>query len=166
MEDFETVYRAHGGTLHGYLTRLTGDQWLAEELCQETFLRFLRSHTEIRGAGSAVGAWLFRVATNLFRDRLRGMKREPTSLSSEPIDPSTRDEPEIHDTAARVSSEIDQLPFELREVFLLRAHHEMTYPRIAEVVSASERTVKQRFRQAREILAHRLAALWDLEENE
>ena len=40
--EFETVYRRYGPPVHAYLARLTGDPLAAEELCQETFVRYLR----------------------------------------------------------------------------------------------------------------------------
>jgi DNA-directed RNA polymerase specialized sigma24 family protein len=55
-----------------------------------------------------------------------------------------------------VRREVERLPAELREAFLLRAHHALTFPQVAKALDISERTAKERFRLAREILAHRL----------
>ena len=41
MQEFEEVYRAYGASVRAYLARLTGDAWLADELQQETFYRYL-----------------------------------------------------------------------------------------------------------------------------
>jgi len=157
---FEEVYGKHGRAVHRYLARLTGDAWAAEELCQETFLRYLRQRDRLRGRNGTLGAWLFTVATNLARDRHR--RRRPAPLAHEPA-ASAEDGPrrtlEAKDLDVFVRREVGRLPLELREVFLLRAHHELTYAAAAEVLGISERTAKERFRRAREILAHRLAPL-------
>ncbi|MHC4135476.1 MAG: RNA polymerase sigma factor [Planctomycetota bacterium] len=155
-EAFERIYRDYGRSVHAYLARLTGDTWVAEELCQETFLRYLRHRSRIHGRNGTLGAWLFRVATNLARDRLR--KRQPESLHHDPpaAEPDGCAAAEARDRDARVRHEVERLPPELREVFLLRAHHEFTYGEVAEALDISERTAKERFRSAREILAHRL----------
>jgi RNA polymerase sigma-70 factor (ECF subfamily) len=155
-EEFERIYRDYGRPVHAYLARLTGDAWVAEELCQETFLRYLRHRGRIHGRNGTLGAWLFRVATNLARDRLR--RRQPEALRHEPsaAEPDGCAVAEARDRDARVRREVERLATDLREVFLLRAHHELTYGEVADAVGISERTAKERFRRAREILAHRL----------
>jgi RNA polymerase sigma-70 factor (ECF subfamily) len=161
-EGFENVYGRYGPPVHGYLARLTGDPWAADELCQETFVRYLRNQQKIHVSNGTLGAWLFRVATNLARDRFR--RRRPESLAHEPAAPAGAGDgavrSEARDLDAHVRREVDRLPLELREVFLLRAHHEMPYARIGDVLDIGERTAKQRFRRAREILAHRLGPLF------
>jgi len=161
MSDFDTVYRDHAGRIHGYLARLTGDRWTADELCQETFVRYLRNEEQLRSRNGALASWLFRVATNLARDRHRRKKAGP--LEYDPVDGAAgaAEISEARDLDSRVAAEIARLPEELRAVFLLRAHHDLTYDRIADAVDACTRTVKDRFRRAREILAHRLRSDWE-----
>jgi len=154
-DGFEAIYREYGRAVHDYLARLTGDPGAADELCQETFVRFLRHRHRLHVHNGTLGAWLFRVATNLFRDRLR-RRRPVQTLQTEPVDGDASDIVAVRDLDARVRAEVERLPAELRAVFLLRAHHELTYPKLAEALGVSERTAKQRFRRAREILAHRL----------
>ena len=161
MDDaFDAVYESYVRAVHAYLVRLTGNRWTAEELCQETFVRYLRHRESLRNSNGALGSWLFRVATNLAFDYRR--KKRPDALEFEP---ATRSEDsaaaaEAKDLEAFLRSEIDKLPDELRAAFLLRAHHELTFPRMAEVLSVSERTAKERFRRARDALAGRLAPLF------
>ena len=155
---FEAVYREYGRNVHAYLARLTGDRTKADELCQETFLRYLRHRDNLAARNGTLGAWLFRVATNLARDSFR-RRRPPEQLGHEPPASEQPDLVEREELDARVRAEVQQLPFDLREVFLLRVHHELTYARVASVLGQCESTVKQRFRRAREILMHRLAPL-------
>lgn len=159
MEDtFESVYRAYGSKVFAYLARLTGDRPLAEELCQETFLRYLRHRADIRNENGALAPWLYRVATRLVLDSRR--RPHPVRLTREPLAPSSGDDPAEHrEIAARAREEIGRLPPELRATFLLRAHEELTFPQIAEATNVSERAAKNRFRRARDILLRRLAPL-------
>lgn len=163
VDGFESVYRQYGGPVHGYLARLTGDAGTAEELCQETFVRYLRHRDGLQGRNGQLGAWLFRVATNLVRDRYRRRRAGP--LETEPAD-TTHDgagAAEARDLDAHVRREVERLPADLRAAFLLRAHHDLAYARVAEALDVSVRTAKERFRRAREILAHRLAPLFEEE---
>jgi len=155
---FEAVYREYGRNVHAYLARLTGDASRADELCQETFLRYLRHRGTLVGRNGMLGAWLFTVATNLARDGFR-RRRPPAQLGHEPAAAEQADPVERRDLDERVRAEVQRLPLELREVFVLRVHHELPYARVAEVLGLCESTAKQRFRRAREILAHRLAPL-------
>jgi len=155
--DVESAYRDYGGSVHGYLARLTGDRATADELTQETFLRYLRHRATLAARNGTLGAWLFTVATNLARDRLR--RRRPVPLDHEPAVPAA-DDVERDDLDRRVRREVERLPQDLRAVFLLRAHHELTYAQAAQALGVAERTAKERFRRAREILAHRLAPLF------
>jgi len=156
MDAFDAVYRAYGRSVHGYLARLTGNRSVAEELCQETFLRYLRHRPQLEGGNGAVGAWLYKVATNLACDLAR--RRGTEALGHEPRarDGDGAAVAEARDLSERIQQEIDELPQELRAVFLLRAHHNLTHRHVAAALKISERTAKERFRRAREILAHRL----------
>lgn len=156
-EGFDAVYGRYGRPVHSYLARLTGDAWAADELCQETFLRYLRHRSALAGGNGALGAWLFRVATNLAVDRVRRARPAAPLLAEPPAPPA--DAVEAQDLDRRVRAEVERLPDELRAVFLLRAHHELPYARVGSVLDISERTAKERFRRAREILAHRLGPL-------
>lgn len=157
-QDFEGVYRAYGGTVFGYLVRLTRDRHLAEELCQETFVRYLRHRGTLRCNNGSLGPWLFRVATRLVLDSRR--RRRPVPLQHEPIEESTVESAaETRDLGRRVRREIDTLPPELRATFLLRAHHELTYAQIGAATGVSERAAKDRFRRGRDLLLKRLAPL-------
>src|SRR5262245_45962792 len=66
---FEEVYRTHAPRLFGLICRLVGRSE-AEDLLQETFLSAHRKLALYRGE-SALGTWLYRLATNLCIDHLR-----------------------------------------------------------------------------------------------
>ncbi len=158
---FDAIYAEYGGAVHAYLARLTGDAALADELTQETFLRFLRHRDSIHGVNGTLGAWLFRVATNLARDGARRRRPGPLPPDEAPA-PEGGDGPsaaEAREIGERVRLEVARLPCDLREAFLLRAHHELPYQKVAMALGVCERTAKERFRRAREILAHRLSPL-------
>ncbi|MDQ3702587.1 MAG: sigma-70 family RNA polymerase sigma factor, partial [Chloroflexota bacterium] len=53
-----------------YITRIVGDAEVAADIAQETFLRAYQALPGLAD-DSNVGAWLFRIATNLSRQHLR-----------------------------------------------------------------------------------------------
>src|SRR5260221_7434653 len=71
LPGFEAFFREHERAIFSYLYRLTGDEQAAYDLSQETFVRAWQRYDHIRGYEQPV-AWLFRVATNLALNHLRG----------------------------------------------------------------------------------------------
>jgi RNA polymerase sigma-70 factor (ECF subfamily) len=74
---FRAFYDRTARSLWSYLSRMTCDPHLADDLLQESFYRFLRTrgHWE---SESHRRAYLFRIATNLVLDGRRRARREPT----------------------------------------------------------------------------------------
>ncbi|MHC4469432.1 MAG: RNA polymerase sigma factor [Planctomycetota bacterium] len=157
-ETFETAYRAHGGSVFAYLVRMTGDRSLAEELCQETFVRFLKNLSRLRDRNGSVAPWLYRVATRLVLDERR--RRPVLPLDREPEAPGDAERrAESRDMERRVGRELERLAPELRATFVLRVRQELTFAEVADATGVSERAAKDRFRRARDLLLLRLAPL-------
>ena len=75
LPPFETVFQRYYSRVFAILTRIVGPDE-ADDLAQETFLRFHDRPPARRGDDEdAVGAWLYRVATNLGFNAIRTRKR-------------------------------------------------------------------------------------------
>jgi RNA polymerase sigma-70 factor (ECF subfamily) len=72
---FQAFYDRTVRPLYAYLCRLSQDRSLAEDLVQESYLRLLKSNRMDDG-DPRLTAYLFRTATNLFRDVWRRRQRE------------------------------------------------------------------------------------------
>jgi RNA polymerase sigma-70 factor (ECF subfamily) len=72
--EFEALFQAHYDGIYRLLYRIVGTQEEAEDLAQETFLRLYRQRFP-KGRKHNVRAWLYRVATNLAYNALRGRAR-------------------------------------------------------------------------------------------
>jgi len=68
---FAALFREHYARIVGVLRPLVGDE--ADDLAQEVFVRLYRDPPQ--AADTDLGAWLYRVATNLGYNALRGRKR-------------------------------------------------------------------------------------------
>src|SRR5687768_261778 len=77
---FETIYRTHSGRLYSVACRMLGNPTDAEDLLQEIFLAAHRKLGSFRGE-SALGTWLYRLATNLCLDHLRSRATRSTQLT-------------------------------------------------------------------------------------
>lgn len=86
---FCAFYGQTAKPLLGYLVRVCGQRELAEDLCQESYCRFLTSDAPPMD-GRQSRSYLFQIATNLLRDRWRRPKEQavaegtPEPASHEP----------------------------------------------------------------------------------
>jgi RNA polymerase sigma factor (sigma-70 family) len=128
---FDEIYSRHAPAVFRYLRRLTNSSAKAEDLLQDTFLRF---HLQGR-SGAALDnarAWLFRVATNLARDRAKidaraGVREQAYAAGGAVID--FQQHAERRQQVRRV---LAGLPVRMRQVLLLHAEG-FTYREIAEI---------------------------------
>src|SRR5580692_12149410 len=75
-EAFSGFYERSARSLWAYLARVSGDPALADDLMQESYLRFLcAAHPE--DGEVAARRYLFRIATNLMRDHWRKQRTTP-----------------------------------------------------------------------------------------
>jgi len=131
------------------------------DLTQETFLGIYRGIGTFR-RDARFETWLFKVATNAFRKRLRwGMadKRagEEVPLDTEPSGGTATGEEMFQRERARLLREaIERLPEQMRKCLMLRVYHELKYREIATVLRLSPETVKVHLFQARKRLQEEL----------
>jgi RNA polymerase sigma-70 factor (ECF subfamily) len=86
--EFEAFYRETARPLWGYLARISRDRALADDLLQETFLRFCRAR--VPASRDEWKAYLYRIGTNLTADWWRHAGRR-AAASAQP-DPATSEE--------------------------------------------------------------------------
>jgi RNA polymerase sigma-70 factor, ECF subfamily len=137
------LYRRYERRLYGLGFRLLGDQGLAEELVQETFLRVWRTADRYDPARGTVSAFVLSIARRLAID----LWRRPSSRPSEP----EREPPAaVDETIDRlllqltVREALDSLPPAHREVIELSYHSDLTQTEVAERLGIPLGTVKSR----------------------
>ena len=69
----EELYAAHIAEIHSYLSRMVGDDELAADLAQETFVKAYRAFDTLQDMTLA-RAWLYRIAGRTALDELRRRK--------------------------------------------------------------------------------------------
>jgi RNA polymerase sigma-70 factor (ECF subfamily) len=144
----------HHAGIYRFLTRLSRNVQLAEDLTQETFLKAIRSCRQLRDS-AAVRPWLYRIAWNAYLDhhrfeRARGMPTEVVAELSAFEDPRPDAEGQILslELRCRLRKIVDQLPLRQRSVFLLRAGDQLSYDEIALCLSCSAVAARSHFRHA------------------
>jgi RNA polymerase sigma factor (sigma-70 family) len=151
------------------LARIVMNASEAEELAQETFVRVWQQREKFR-AGAEFRPWVFSIAANLARNRLRWWRRRPTvSLQewSETEDGGRRTDSretgdggqvtgtaglERAERAVAVREAIAALPTELREAIVLFEYEQMSQAEIAAAAGCTAKAVESRIARAREKL--------------
>ena len=125
------------------------DTSYAEDLTQETFLRFFEKLSDYRYMGKTKN-YLYTIAGNLCRDYYRKTKE---SLSGEHPEEmrSSLHQSEAEDILDKITIEaaLNHLPEELREVIFLYYFQELKLAEIADILQIGLPLVKYRIRQAK-----------------
>jgi RNA polymerase sigma-70 factor (ECF subfamily) len=150
---FEAIVAAHHGEIHRYLARVTARASDADDLSQETFLRAFRAHRALP-ASANVRAWLFAIATNLYRNYVRGEVRRRRAHEAAGNDGFVADPgwPEgmalLKEASARVDGIIAELPLKQRLAFTMRKIHELDYEAIGDSLHCSAESARAHVFQA------------------
>ena len=143
-----------------FLFRLVGNGAEAEDLAQEVFVRVYTKRGTYR-SGARFSAWLFTIAANQARNRLRWWRRRPTlslddwlesgrEVADETAAPAAvaraREEAERREAVQRA---VAALPLDQRTAIVLFAYEGKPMAEIAEIVGCSPKAVENRLYRAR-----------------
>ena len=148
------------------LLRMLGDRAEAEDLAQEVFISIFKAIEGFRG-DSQLSTWVYRVATNHCRNRLKYLTRRRRQLTEaydeQSDDASTQipgqarpDAPDRLLEARQTEHSLEQglltLDEEQRELIVLREVEHLSYEEIMAITGLPEGTVKSRLHRARAAL--------------
>ena len=128
--------------------RYLGDEALADDLVQDTYLRALRGLHTYRGETDAV-RWLLSIARRACADAISAEQR-----SRRPE--LTRRPPQDHTGAVELRLLVDLLPDDQREAFVLTQLLGYRYEEAAEICGCPIGTIRSRVARARDSLANAL----------
>ena len=159
-EAFVSIYQRHHQGIFRFARAMTGSTATAEDVAQEVFLLFLRELQRFDPARGTLATYLFAIARNVSRYRLR-KERRFVSLDRPEDRPSAGTDPVASmvasETVTRVRLLIRALPSRYREVLILCDLQGLSYEETARVLDTPIGTVRSRLHRARMRLGERLA---------
>ena len=134
---FSQLVDMYSSRCYGYFYRLTGDRSLSDDLLSELFVKLVQKIGSYRGG--MFESWLFRIASNIFNDHLRGKQRQAKVLDvrtrqfeeDQPIEPKLSED----DSIDKLQRHLNKIDADTRELIMLRFYSELTLREIAEMRS-------------------------------
>ena len=170
---FDALVDRHSARAYQIAYGVLGSREDAEEVAQDAFIRMHRALPSFRGE-SEFTTWMYRIVTNLARNKYRWNKSRMTAFHDSidaPVEgddaegrridlPDTGNTPEEEAVYAELDqalqSELGKLPEAQRQVLVMRNVQDMSYEDIADALKCKIGTVKSRLARAREELCRRL----------
>lgn len=144
----EELYKTYWPGLLRYCVSLAGDLGTAEDLCQETFLRFWTHQGELEDLKPEQRkAWLRKTARNLWIDSLRRYGRETFPGEELELAPFEEDF-----TRGEVRQLLNLLPPEESPLFRMRYFEGYNAAELGEIFDLPPGTVRSRLSSARKRL--------------
>lgn len=172
---FSELLRSYQHKVFNVVYRIVGDRAEAEEVSQEVFVTVFKHIDGFRG-DAKFSTWLYRIATNHARNRVKYLARRSQRAHQALEDTS---EGAIHDGAvgervadpheAAVGNELEEIVRDgladlnemHRTILVLRDIEHLSYAEISEVVELPEGTVKSRLFRARAALKEYVESRYD-----
>lgn len=152
------LYDAHVDRVYRLAWRMAGDETMARDFTQDTFIRAFERLADFRG-DSAFATWLHSIATSVILNGLKKVKRihgrEVTGDELPEVTIPTREaEPDLK---LRLRRAIDGLPDGYRTVFVMHDVEGYTHEEIAKALGIQPGTSKAQLFRARARLRTELA---------
>ncbi len=155
--NFWEIYDQYYFRVRTVILGLVRDEWVNDDLTQETFLRVQDRLGDLRDPAK-LSSWVFRIAYNLCQDHFREAGKFAVTEGAEEMElkiveeVSVQKEFEQHQMSKCVQVEIDLLPESLRTVLLMADRMEFSNREIAEVLGITIENAKVRLHRARKRL--------------
>jgi RNA polymerase sigma-70 factor (ECF subfamily) len=141
---FTEIYARYATQVHTYCLHILSHRSAAEDVFQETFVRFYNSATAERGdcPPTNVIGFLITIARNLCLNH-KSSRREYVSLEEYTIvEPAPLQAYESSELMSLIERSLDLLEPHHREAFVLREFDGLPYAEIAEILKTTEATAK------------------------
>jgi RNA polymerase sigma-70 factor (ECF subfamily) len=158
---FDDVYERLFPIIYHVAYRITGSREIAEDLCQEAFIKLMERPNLLPDLDQSK-YWLLRVVRNLSLNSEKKRRRERAAVGKlTQLWPTVAESGEKlvlqSELRSSVQAALDSLPHTLRAPLVFREYGDLSYREIGAVLGITENNVKVRVFRARERL-HKVLA--------
>ncbi|WP_288360805.1 RNA polymerase sigma-70 factor [Bacteroides congonensis] len=166
FQAFEKLYTMYSGKLYNFIMRLSsGDQYMAEEVVQSTFIRIWEVRAKVDSDASFI-SFLCTIAKNLLmnmyqRQTVEYVYNEYLLKSGVDRDSQTEDDIDLRFLNDYIDSLAEELPAQRKKIFILSKRQNYTNKEIAEMMGISESTVATQLSLAVKFMREQLMKHYD-----
>lgn len=166
FQAFEKLYTMYSGKLYNFIMRLSsGDQYMAEEVVQSTFIRIWEVRAKVDSDASFI-SFLCTIAKNLLmnmyqRQTVEYVYNEYLMKSGVDRDSQTEDNIDLRFLNDYIDSLAEELPAQRKKIFILSKRQNYTNKEIAEMMGISESTVATQLSLAVKFMREQLMKHYD-----
>lgn len=131
-ECFSQIVDMYASRLYGYFYRLSGNSNISDDLLSELFVKLVEKIGSYKGG--SFESWIFRIATNIFHDYLRGKQRRKKLLDARKeqlksqLTEEKRSEAEMLD---KLQIQLKNMDADTRELIAMRFYSQLSFKEIA-----------------------------------
>lgn len=144
IKDFEAMFRRFQPMLLRYAASMLYDVEDAREVVQEVFIKIWKKRDSL-AFGEELKAYLYRAVRNQALNRISRNKMETVSLDEEiylAAEEDGQDGGARKQMLKRIYKQIEQLPPNCREIFLMSRMEGLSHAEIADILDISSKTVE------------------------
>ena len=166
FQAFERLYNMYSGKLYNFIMRLSsGDQYMAEEVVQSTFIRIWEVRAKVDSDASFI-SFLCTIAKNLLmnmyqRQTVEYVYNEYLLKSGVDRDSQTEDDIDLRFLNDYIDSLAEELPAQRKKILILSKRQNYTNKEIAGMMGISESTVATQLSLAVKFMREQLMKHYD-----
>lgn len=146
--EFTTLYQKYKNPIFSYIFYLAGDRSVAEEICQDVFLKVYLNIAKFEGR-SSFKTWIYTIARNTYFDYARKKKKEVAiedleNYTKELADRGMGPEDYVTKNVTKelIKKTLNQINEKYRMLLILRDIQNLSYKEISEITELELNTVK------------------------
>ncbi|MNJ92569.1 ECF RNA polymerase sigma-E factor [compost metagenome] len=146
---FSELVKRHQRSVLRLSLRFVKDMDVAEDVTQESFIKAYEKLNSFE-ARASFKSWLFQIAVNTARNKLRDFRRETVDIDNVHLAVDAIAESSlVHGAVADLlQKEVEKLPFKQRTALVLRVYEDLSFNEIANIMECPYDTAKANYRHA------------------
>ncbi len=163
--EFTIHYNRYKTRLYNFALKMVSDRMVCDDIIQDVFMKLFNNIDKIRNKDSIL-YWLFRTTRNEIYSfyRSKSIKVDRFNVAdTDEIEINSNENVEIECEQKELKDmllvELDKLPHEQKEVYLLKEYGGLSYKEISAVMNIDENLVKSRLYKTRQKLINKFSKI-------
>lgn len=155
-KQMEAIYQAYFDDVYRFLLRLSGNEYIAQEVTAQTFFQAMNHLEQFRGS-CQMQSWLCQIAKNTYYSYPRKHKHEVNEIAYDYEAPVHLEQMLLEkETSMELHEILHTISEPYKEVFMLRVFGELSFKQIGHLFAKTENWACVTYHRARKIIIQRL----------